>query len=32
MSQTASKPQKPRIWQVFQYLRPVVPAKPRFTT
>jgi hypothetical protein len=29
--QTPGKPQ-PKIWQVFQYVRPVVPVKPRFTT
>jgi hypothetical protein len=26
------KPQTGLVWQVFKYLRPVVPAKPRFTT
>jgi hypothetical protein len=30
--QTSAKPQPPKIWQVFQYVRPVVPVKPRFTT
>jgi hypothetical protein len=32
MTQPAPKPQTGLIWQVFQYLRPVVAAKPRFTT
>jgi hypothetical protein len=32
MTQSAQPtPQTRRIWQVFQYVRPV-PAKPRFTT
>jgi len=30
--QTPAKPQQVKIWQVFQYVRPVVPVKPRFTT
>ena len=30
--QAPAKPQPPKIWQVFQYVRPVVPVKPRFTT
>jgi hypothetical protein len=30
--QSSGKPQQPKVWQVFAYLRPVVPVKPRFTT
>jgi hypothetical protein len=30
--QTPARPQALKIWQVFQYVRPVVPVKPRFTT
>jgi hypothetical protein len=29
---TPAKPQQLKVWQVFQYVRPVVPVKPRFTT
>ncbi len=28
----SKQPQQLKIWQVFQYVRPVVPVKPRFTT
>jgi len=31
-SKTPAKPQQLKIWQVFEYVRPVVPVKPRFTT
>ena len=30
--QIPAKPQRPTIWQVFKYVRPVAPVKPRFTT
>jgi hypothetical protein len=30
--QTPAKPQPLKVWQVFQYVRPVVPVRPRFTT
>jgi hypothetical protein len=30
--QTPAKQQQLKLWQVFQYVRPVVPVKPRFTT
>lgn len=30
--QTPAKPPQLTIWQVFKYMRPVVPVKPRFTT
>jgi hypothetical protein len=30
--QAPAKPQQLKVWQVFQYVRPVVPVKPRFTT
>jgi hypothetical protein len=31
-SKTPAKAQHLKIWQVFQYVRPVAPVKPRFTT
>jgi len=30
--QGSGKPQQLTVWQVFAYLRPVLPVKPRFTT
>ena len=30
--QRPGKPQQLKVWQVFAYLRPVLPVKPRFTT
>jgi hypothetical protein len=27
-----AEPQPLKIWHVFQYVRPVLPVKPRFTT
>ena len=30
--QTLAKSQQLKVWHVFQYVRPVAPVKPRFTT